>query len=257
MKAWGFPRDLVRALDWLRCHVHEPVHLETLAAVAGVRPRTLEKHFKLFLGTTPLGWVRRVRLSLARRRLLTADREATVTGIALASGFSQFGRFAVKYRQRFGELPSQTLERTRAVHPGSAGEIDDEAVRLTWDALPAAHAVAPRECNAALENLVRAQELAPTYALAKALAAWCWGQRAAQHFGRTPSEDRARARQLAEEVSASAQDDAMVLTHCSGALVLANRIEEADGLIERALARSVECSSVASPWLGIGLRWRL
>ena len=128
----------MRALDWLRSHVHELVQLGTLSVVAGVSPRTLEKHFKQFLGTTPLGWVRRMRLSLARLRLLTADREATVTGVALASGFSQFGRFAIKYRQQFGELPSQTLKRTRALDNGSPDHIDDEAVRLTWEALPAA-----------------------------------------------------------------------------------------------------------------------
>ena len=53
------PADLVRALVWLRSHLSGPVQLETLAQIAGVRPRTLETHFKLFLGTTPLGWVRR------------------------------------------------------------------------------------------------------------------------------------------------------------------------------------------------------
>ena len=119
---------------------------------------------------------------------------------------------------------------------GGADEIDDEAFRLTWRALSAAYAVAPRECNAALEDLARAQELAPAYGLARALAAWCWGQRAAQHFSLTPSEDRARASGLAEEACAMAPHDAMTLMHCSGALALAHRIEDADRLIERALA---------------------
>jgi AraC-like DNA-binding protein len=232
----GLPGDLVRALRWLRAHVDEPIQLEMLADVAGVRPRTLETHFKLFLGTTPLGWVRRMRLSLARRRLLDADREATVTGIALASGFSQLGRFAVQYRECFGELPSQTLKQRRDSAKGGADDVDDEALRLTWRGLSAAYAVAPKECGVALEYLARAQELTPTDGLPKALAAWCWGQRAAQHFGLTPSEDRARARQLAEEACALAPNDAMALMHCSGALALAHRIEEADRLIERALA---------------------
>ena len=51
----ALPADLVRALDWLRSHLSEPVDLDLLASVAGVRPRTLESHFKTFLGTTPLG----------------------------------------------------------------------------------------------------------------------------------------------------------------------------------------------------------
>ena len=61
----GFPLpvDLVRALDWLRAHLSEPIDLQKLAEVAGVRPRTLETHFRTFLKATPLGWVRRMRLT--------------------------------------------------------------------------------------------------------------------------------------------------------------------------------------------------
>jgi AraC-like DNA-binding protein len=230
----ALPGDVVRALDWLRPRLHEPLRLEKLAEAAGVRPRTLETHFRQFLGTTPLGWVRHRRLALARQRLLEADEESTVTGVALASGFSQLGRFAVEYRKLFGERPSQTLKRA-ALH-ASADDIDDEALRLTWGALPAAVAVAPAQCSAALEDLARAQDLAPNYGLPRALAAWCRGQRAAQHFSTTPADDRALAARLADEACRLAPHDPMALTLCSGALALAHRVDEADRLIERALA---------------------
>src|SRR5438876_7902551 len=49
----ALPVSLARALDWLDARPDEPIRLEALAAVAGVRPRTLEAHFKLYLGTTP------------------------------------------------------------------------------------------------------------------------------------------------------------------------------------------------------------
>ena len=104
----ALPRDLVRALSWLHRHLCEPIQLEQLAQIGGVRPRTLEMHFKVFLGATPLGWVRRMRLARARLELLNASPRATVTGIALSSGFSELGRFA------FGELPSMTMQRTRS-----------------------------------------------------------------------------------------------------------------------------------------------
>jgi AraC-like DNA-binding protein len=146
------PGDLVRALGWLRQRLDEPVHLDVLAQVAGVRPRTLETHFRTFLGTTPLGWVRKMRLHNARRSLL-ASRDQSVTDAALANGFSQLGRFAAHYRAEFGELPSKTLQRVRAAEP----EVDDEALRLTWRALSAALHVAPRDCEAALEELDQAQ----------------------------------------------------------------------------------------------------
>lgn len=225
------PGDLARALAWLRRRLDEPVRIDTLAEIAGVRPRTLETHFRTFLGTTPLGWVRRMRLHNARRSLL-ANRDRSVTEAALASGFNQLGRFAAQYRAEFGELPSETLQRVRAAEP----EVDDEALRLTWRALPAALNVAPHACEAALESLDRAQTLAPGFGLAKALAAWCWGQRAAQHFSVTPEEDRARARRLAQEAESLSPDNALALTWCSGALVLVHQVEAADRLIERALA---------------------
>src|SRR5215468_649576 len=68
----GLPADLARALNWLRAHLSEPIHLEHLAQVAGVRPRTLQARFKMFLGTTPLGFLRRMRLARARQDLLQA-----------------------------------------------------------------------------------------------------------------------------------------------------------------------------------------
>ena len=225
------PGDLVRALAWLRRRLDEPVRLDALAEAAGVPPRTLETHFRTFLGTTPLGWVRKMRLRNARQSLLESD-GATVTRIAMASGFNQLGRFAAQYRAEFGELPSETLQHVRAAEP----ELDDEALRLTWRALSAALHVAPGDCERALEELDEAQARSPGFGLAKALAAWCWGQRAAQHFSATPEADRVRARQLAQEAEALAPDNALVLTWCSGARVLVHEVDAADRLIERALA---------------------
>src|SRR5215216_6299418 len=133
------PRDLVRALAWLRGHSDDPVRLESLARVAGVAPRTLETHFKEFLGTTPLGWVRQTRLVHARRALLDPMGSASVTQVAMDSGFTQLGRFAAQYCLQFGEVPSQTLRRVRQA---MTDEVDDEALRLAWGAIPAVFAVA-------------------------------------------------------------------------------------------------------------------
>jgi AraC-like DNA-binding protein len=237
----ALPADLVRALAWLRGHLSEPVQLELLARISGVRPRTLENHFRLFLGTTPLGWVRRMRLAHARQELLRSGPESTVTDIALSAGFSQLGRFAAEYRKAFGELPSKTIERTTRSATQHADMDNDEAMRLTLNALPFAFAVAPKQCSAALEELGRPQELAPAYGLPKAVAAWCWGQRGAHRFSSSPEQDREQARVLADEAYDLAPHDALTLTLSSGALVLANRLEEAERRLERALA--------LDPWL--------
>ncbi len=232
----ALPAPLARALGWLSSRPDEPIQLEALAAAAGVRPRTLEAHFRLYLGTTPLGWVRRTRLARARQQLLAAREGASVSDIALANGFGQFGRFAARYRRQFGEFPSQTLAAVRGKRSNGADEFPDEALRLGWRALASAFMVGPGSCSAALADAERAQELAPTYALPKAIAAWCWSQRAAHNFGGTPQLERARALQLAKEAARLAPHDALALSLCSGALTLARRLAEADRLIEQSLA---------------------
>jgi len=45
--------------------------------------------------------------------IVDAPDHASVTAIALLCGFSNLGHFASAYRTRFGELPSQTLHRSR------------------------------------------------------------------------------------------------------------------------------------------------
>jgi AraC-like DNA-binding protein len=140
----ALPADLVRALRWLQSHLSEPIQLESLAQVSGVRPRTLEMHFKMFLGATPLGWLRRMRLARARQDLLRSGPEDTVTAIALSSGFNQLGRFAVQYRKAFGELPSAPLLRSRNSLANRADVDVGEAMRLTLGHLPFAFAKAAR-----------------------------------------------------------------------------------------------------------------
>lgn len=237
----ALPADVVRAVDWLRGHLSEPIQLDQLAEISGVRPRTLETHFKLFLKTTPLGWVRRMRLARARQELVGSGPETTVTNAALSSGYSQLGRFAAEYRKAFGELPSKTIERTRRSVASNSDMDLDEAMRLTLTALPFAFAVAPKPCSTALEELGRPQELAPTYALPKAVAAWCWAQRGAHRFSSSPDHDRKRARALADEAYHLAPHDPLTLTLSSGALVLGHQLQEAERRLERALA--------LDPWL--------
>jgi AraC-like DNA-binding protein len=246
----ALPSSLVRALAWLHSRLDEPIQLDTLAAVAGVRPRTLEAHFRRYLETTPLGWVRRMRLARARQQLLAARNDGSVTGIAVANGFTELGRFAAQYRRQFGELPSQTLRAARCKLPGRTGEPVDEALRLSWRALASAFMVAPEPCSAALVDAERAQELAPYQALPKVIAAWCWSQRAAHNFSSTPQLDRASALRLAANAARLAPDDALTLSLCSGALTLTRRLADADRLIERALALDPW-----SPWAWVRRGW--
>jgi len=90
-----------------------PVPIATLCGLLRVSPGTLESAFKTVTGLTPHVFFLRRRLNKARGVLLREDsQQRKVTEVATDLGFSELGRFAVRYRQMFGEMPSETLKRT-------------------------------------------------------------------------------------------------------------------------------------------------
>jgi AraC-like DNA-binding protein len=107
-------RDLVEHAEALAlADLDEPLHVSALCSALAVSERTLRKAFHKTHGLPPCRHLRMLRLSQARRALLSADcKFATVTEIATSFGFVELGRFSVEYRKAFGECPSQTLHRT-------------------------------------------------------------------------------------------------------------------------------------------------
>ena len=88
------------------------ISLADLAGVAGVSMRALQLGFRRFRNTTPMAYLRALRLELARRELARAGREGgSVASVANVCGLWHLGRFAGDYQTRFGESPSQTLRR--------------------------------------------------------------------------------------------------------------------------------------------------
>ncbi|CAM5789025.1 AraC family transcriptional regulator [Castellaniella caeni] len=104
------PRHVRRAQDYLQAHAHEPVSVEQLALVAGISVRSLYAGFRDFLGTSPMNYLRDLRLQRVRAELL-GGATGNVTGVALRWGFSHMGRFSTDYKRRYGETPGQTLRR--------------------------------------------------------------------------------------------------------------------------------------------------
>jgi transcriptional regulator GlxA family with amidase domain len=107
-----------RAEQFIEEHACDAIALDDLAGVAGVSARALQMGFRRFRDTTPLAYLRSIRLELARTELAKAGQQrGSVATVANAFGFGHLGRFARDYERRFGELPSQTLCR------GSTGEV--------------------------------------------------------------------------------------------------------------------------------------
>ena len=89
-----------------------PVRIVSLCAALRVSQSTMERSFKEVFGLTPHLFFRQRYLNLARLKLIQGrPDETTVSAIAQQFGFKEMGRFAVRYRELFGESPYESLRR--------------------------------------------------------------------------------------------------------------------------------------------------
>ena len=109
------PRLLKKALDLVEADPARAWAVGEIASACGVPRRTLQRHFRRFVGRTPTQFVRDLRLDKARKELVRALDPVSVTEIAGRCDFNHLGRFAAQYRERYGESPSATLLRQQNV----------------------------------------------------------------------------------------------------------------------------------------------
>ena len=107
------PPVVRRAISYLEQWAAEDIELRDIAAAARVGPRALQMAFRRHLDTTPLRYLREIRLRRAHAELREADPDGPVTvgSIAHRWGFTNLGRFADEHRKAFGVSPSEVLRR--------------------------------------------------------------------------------------------------------------------------------------------------
>jgi AraC family ethanolamine operon transcriptional activator len=106
-------RQLIRqAEDHVVSLMEQPLRIGQLCRSIEVSERTLRDAFYKMTDTSPLAYLKTERLNRTYRVFRDADPiETQVKQVALANGFTHFGQFSRDYRQLFGELPSETLQR--------------------------------------------------------------------------------------------------------------------------------------------------
>ncbi|MEU6215815.1 helix-turn-helix transcriptional regulator [Streptomyces sp. NPDC047023] len=104
-------RTLRLAITFIEDNAHRGITTADIAGVARVTPRALQYAFKRHAQTTPLAYLRQVRLARAHAELeaATADTRLSVGEVASRWGFAHHGRFATAYRNAYGAPPSVTL----------------------------------------------------------------------------------------------------------------------------------------------------
>lgn len=105
----GYPRSVRSAPAFIEANLTEHLSLREIAAAADCSPRTLTAAFGDRIGVTPMSYIRNLRLERIRADILGSTEQ--VGTIAYRWGVAHLGRFAADYRDRFGELPSDTAAR--------------------------------------------------------------------------------------------------------------------------------------------------
>ena len=86
-----------------------PLDIEALCQRLRTSRRSLQNSFRRVADTTPVHYLRGLRLNLVRMRLMsTQQAQLSVSQAAADQGFGHLSHFTERYKALFGELPSQT-----------------------------------------------------------------------------------------------------------------------------------------------------
>jgi AraC-like DNA-binding protein len=96
---------LAHVLRYLRHNCTRAIDLDELAERFGYSPRNFRRVFRDATATTPHDYLVRLRLCRAMRALCASD--ASITDVALASGFNDGNYFSYAFRKQTGTSPSR------------------------------------------------------------------------------------------------------------------------------------------------------
>lgn len=107
-------RQIMKAVDFMRASMHQPLTLSEVAEATGISVRSLQYGFRRFRNITPLAYLREIRLEAAQAELSSPLNMLSIKDVALKWGFTHMGHFAARYRAAYGETPSETARLGRA-----------------------------------------------------------------------------------------------------------------------------------------------
>lgn len=105
------PKVVQLAEAYIEANADKPLRLKDLVPVTGMGVRSIQLAFQQYRGYSPSRFLRECRLAKARQMLRQSFPGTTVLSVALACGFASQNHFSRYYRDRFGENPSETLNK--------------------------------------------------------------------------------------------------------------------------------------------------
>lgn len=112
---------ILRATDHIHQHLDDDLLPEDLARVAGFSLHHFHRVFRGITGESVMAHVRRMRMERAAQRLRHSG--ASITDVAMASGYGSHEAFTRAFHGHFGESPTAFRDRTQPL-PTSAVHIE-------------------------------------------------------------------------------------------------------------------------------------
>ncbi|KGY13979.1 AraC family transcriptional regulator [Vibrio tubiashii] len=106
--------QISKAIDWLKNNFVKPFSVGELADYSGMSKSSFYTHFKAMTSMTPLQFQKKLRLSEARRLMLTENLDAMATTFKV--GYESPSQFSREYSRLFGAPPSKDIKALRAAN---------------------------------------------------------------------------------------------------------------------------------------------
>jgi len=104
---------IASALAFIAANSHQPIGQDDVSKAVNTQTRTLQRHFRKYLGRPIASEIRRVRIERAKRELTQSNR--TMTQVARAAGFGESMRMYEVFRRELGVTPSQYRKERQVV----------------------------------------------------------------------------------------------------------------------------------------------
>ncbi len=103
--------QISKAIEWLKNNFVKPLSVGELAAYSGMSKSAFYTHFRSMTSMTPLQFQKKLRLSEARRLMLTENLDAMATTFKV--GYESPSQFSREYSRLFGSPPSKDIKALR------------------------------------------------------------------------------------------------------------------------------------------------
>ncbi|ELA9423319.1 AraC family transcriptional regulator [Vibrio parahaemolyticus] len=109
--AGSHSHQIAKAIDWLKNNFVKPLSVGDLASYTGMSKSSFYTHFRSMTSLTPLQFQKKLRLSEARRLMLTENLDAMAATFKV--GYESPSQFSREYSRLFGAPPSKDIKSLR------------------------------------------------------------------------------------------------------------------------------------------------